>query len=270
MNQYQRAILENWDKIRGTKKNYYEPPKREEKSEFFTCTSKKSKKVFSSGFLCEEDCFALTQEDDIFSTQYDFVLKANANIAACLYYLNGEWKETERRGVNFVVLLDFENRVEQIKIVFADNLADDYVFTVRYVEADKELYCKKQKEKLKADRLAAAQIKHATGADLVNIYFQPCCTDYEYTEIYLYIPQDYATVGGPCGPVKKPSSWQLFKKCKVPSEDFYKSISGLAYGTYAYVVKQFDKKGNVLLETEYMEFSLEAPMRPIGAWYNRA
>ena len=41
---------------------------------------------------------------------------------------------------------------------------------------------------------------------------------------------------------------------KVPAEDFYKSINGLAYGTYAYVIKQFDKKANLLLETEYIEF----------------
>ena len=105
--------------------------------------------------------------------------------------------------------------------------------------------------------------------DLVNIYFQPCCSDYEYTEILLYIPQDYVTVGGPYGPVKKPSSWQMFKKCKVPAEDFYKSINGLAYGTYAYVIKQFDKKDNLLLETEYIEFSLKAPKQPIMGRINR-
>ena len=56
---------------------------------------------------------------------------------------------------------------------------------------------------------------------------------------------------------------------KVPAEDFYKSINGLAYGTYAYVIKQFDKKDNLLLETEYIEFSLKAPKQPIMGRINR-
>ena len=55
----------------------------------------------------------------------------------------------------------------------------------------------------------------------------------------------------------------------MPSEDFYKSINGLAYGTYAYVIKQFDKKDNLLLETEYIEFSLKAPKQPIMGRINR-
>jgi hypothetical protein len=71
----------------------------------------------------------------------------------------------------------------------------------------------------------------------------------------LYIPQDKATVG-------EPSNWQMFKKCKVSTEDFYKSINGLAYGTYSYVIKQFDKKENLLLETDHIKFSLKAPKRP--------
>ena len=165
--------------------------------------------------------------------------------------------------------INFDNKIDFIKIVFKNNLADDLIFPVQYVEADKDLYYQKQEADRKANMLQSAQIKHSTGTDLINIYFQPCCSDYEYTEIYLYIPQDYVTVGGPYGPVKKPSSWQLFKKCKVPSEDFYKSINGLAYGTYAYVIKQFDKKDNMLLETEYIEFSLKAPKQPIMGRINR-
>ena len=85
----------------------------------------------------------------------------------------------------------------------------------------------------------------------------------------MYIPKEYVTVGGPYGPVKKPSSWQMFKKCKVPTEDFYKSINGLAYGTYAYVIKQYDKKDNLLMETEYTEFTLKVPKQPIMGRINR-
>ena len=252
MDRYQKVLLET-----------------EKTSVFFTCTSEKNSFVLDGGFNYDEDVYTLTQEEDIFSTKYEFIIKTNSNIETCTFLVNGEWQSASRKGTAFSVELDFENRVEKVKLTFADNIVDDYTFSVQYVEADKDLYYQKQAETRRNTYIEAAQIKHSTGADLVNIYFQPCCSDYEHTEIYLYIPQDYVTVGGPYAPVKKPSSWQLFKKCKVSSEDFYKSINGLAYGTYAYVIKQFDKKDNLLLETEYIEFSLKAPKQPIMGRINR-
>ena len=249
MNKYQRAILENQD----TKV-------------FYTCLSVKNHAPIAADFDYDTDKYQLIQEEDIFSTQYEFTVKANSNIESCEFYINGEWHTAERKEGNFLVVFDFNSRIEKVKLSFADNIADDYIFSVQYVEADKDLYYQKQEADRKTNMLQSAQIKHSTGADLVNIYFQPCCSDYEYTEIYLYIPQDYKTS---FGGIKKHTSWQLFKKCKVPSEDFYKSINGLAYGTYAYVIKQFDKKDKLLLETEYIEFSLKAPKQPIMGRINR-
>ena len=253
MDKYQRVVLEN-----------------NKKDSFYYCVSvKNGGGAPNTNFNYSTDVFTLTQDEDIFSTKYTFVLRANTNIETCSFYVNGEWHSANQKGTSFCLELDFKNRVEKVKLTFADNIVDDYTFSVQYVEADKDLYYQKQEAERKANMLQSAQIKHSTGMDLINIYFQPCCSDYEYTEILLYIPQDYVTVGGPYGPVEKPSSWQMFKKCKVPVEDFYKSINGLAYGTYAYVIKQFDKKDNLLLETEYIEFSLKAPKQPIMGRINR-
>lgn len=253
MDKYQKVLLENNDK-----------------NSFYYCVSvKNGGGTPNTDFNYSTDVFTLTQDEDIFSTKYTFVLRANTNIETCSFYVNGEWHSANQKGTSFCIELDFENRVEKVKLTFADNIVDDYIFSIQYVEADKDLYYQKQEAERKANMLQSAQIKHSTGTDLINIYFQPCCSDYEYTEILLYIPQDYVTEGGPYGPVKKPSSWQMFKKCKVPAEDFYKSINGLAYGTYAYVIKQFDKKDNLLLETEYIEFSLKAPKQPIMGRINR-
>ena len=252
MDKYQKVLLENNDK-----------------NSFYYCVSvKNGGGAPNTDFNYSTDVFTLTQDEDIFSTKYTFVLRANTNIETCSFYVNGEWHSANQKGTSFCIELDFENRVEKVKLTFADNIVDEYIFSIQYVEADKDLYYQKQEAERKANMLQSAQIKHSTGTDLINIYFQPCCSDYEYTEILLYIPQDYVTVGGPYGPVKKPSSWQMFKKCKVPAEDFYKSINGLAYGTYAYVIKQFDKKDNLLLETEYIEFSLKAPKQPIMGQIN--
>ena len=43
------------------------------------------------------------------------------------------------------------------------------------------------------------------------------------------------------------------------AEDFYKSINGLAPGTYSFVIKQYDKKDDLLMETDHIEFHIKAP-----------
>lgn len=252
MDKYQKILLET-----------------DKSSVFFTCTSKKNSTLLNGGFDYDNNVYTLTQEEDIFATKYEFLVKANTNIESCSFLINGEWCNATRKGSSFAIELDFDNRVDKIKLTFADNIVDDYIFSVEYAEADKDLFYKKQAEEKKVRLLSSAQIKHSTGTDLINIYFQPCCDEYEYTEILLYIPNEYVTVGGPYGPVKKPSSWQMFKKCKVPAEDFYKSINGLAYGTYAFIIKQYDKNNTLLMQSEYIEFTLKAPKPPIMGRINR-
>lgn len=229
----------------------------------------------SSG-IYEDEKIILKQDPDITINDYTLYI-SNISVEA-VFAIKGAskipftaqadptYRETRTR---FYLPVNFDDKIDSVLIEFKNNLADALRIPVVYEEADKQSYYAQKEQERKDALLAAAAIKCSTGADLINIYFQPCCSDYEYTEIYLYIPKDYVTVGGPYGPVKKPSSWQLFKKCKVPSEDFYKSINGLAYGTYAYVIKQFDKKDNLLLETEYIEFSLKAPKQPIMGRINR-
>ena len=245
MNKYQKAVLEN-----------------EKGKSFFSCSSKKSGALLNAGFDYDADCYKLLQEEDIFSTQYEFAINATPNIESCAFLSGGKWQDAHIRGSNFLVVLDFEHRIEKIKLVFADNIVDDYVFSVQYIEADRELYYQKQEATLKKNRLDSAQIKHATGADLINIYFQPCCSEYDSTEILLFIPKDFERVGGPRGPIDKPVSWTLIKKCNIPKEDFYKAITDLAPGTYSFIIKQYGKNGDLLMETEHIEFQIKASKHP--------
>ena len=230
-----------------------------------------SLKNTKSNFDYDKDCYILTQEEDIFSTQYQFTFKANSNIENCCFFVDGEWHSANKLESCFFAVLDFNHRIEKIRLTFADNIVDDYTFSIQYVEADKDLYYKKQEENRKANLLAAAQIKHSTSSDLINIYFQPCCDKYEYTEILLYIPQEENFKGwtGDGRKVVEILSWSMIKKCKVPSEDFYKSINGLAPGTYSYVIKQYDKKDELLMETEHFEFRIQKPKQPIMGRINR-
>ena len=250
MNKYQRAILENQDvKV------------------FYTCSSVKNSAVLVAAFDYDTDTYALTQEEDIFSTAYEFVIKANLNIASCEYYCNGAWNAAEKKAGNFVIILDFEKRAEKVKFTFADNLADDYIFTVNYTEADKDLYYQKQAETRRNTYIEAAQIKHSTGADLVNIYFQPCCANCEKTEVELYIAKGkYASPGRgtyvACAmPLIGGEVQQLIGKFTIDGGFLFKSISGLANGVYAYRLRQFSKNDEMLFESDFQFFEI----RPQGA-----
>lgn len=141
----------------------------------------------------------------------------------------------------FFLPISFDNKIDFIRIVFKNNLADDLFFPVIYEEADKEKYYAKKEQERKDGLLSNANIKVSTGIDLVNIYFQPCCEEYHRTEIILYRDN------------------MMLAKYKVNEEMFFHPISGLAFGKYEFILKQYDDKGNVILETEKISFSLSMP-----------
>lgn len=227
--------------------------------------------TFCGTFNNKLDSFNITQVDDITKTQYVLIIDLNNTevnpFEAIFVRKNNQWIEIPFVNKQYRIIADFVDRIDAIKFSFGNKIADDYTLSVTYTEADKEKYYAKLEQEKMERLLTAAAIKVSTGADLVNIYFQPCCDEYDHTEIKLYVPKDYVTVGGPHGPVQKPSSWSIIKKCDVLGEDFYKSINGLAYGKYAFILKQFDKNNQLLLETDYIEFSIEEPEKPeFGHW----
>ena len=141
--------------------------------------------------------------------------------------------------------VDFDKPAKELKLYFIDNFADALSIKLKFVAADKGLYDAKMHDALIKERTKTANIKVATGADLVNIYFQPCCEDYVRTEIVLFKDD------------------MMLAKYKIDEETFFKSIGGLAYGKYTFVLKQFDKDSNALFETEHIEFTISAP-KPQG------
>lgn len=158
----------------------------------------------------------------------------------------------------FFIKINFEEQFDQVRIVFKNNLADDLFLPISYVVADKEKYYAKKEQERKDNLLQTASIKVSTGADLVNIYFQPCCDKYGYTEIQLFIPEKQINRGWSIKDIEV-TAWAMITKCKVNTEDFYKSINGLAYGKYSFILKQYDKNANLLLETGHIEFCIFAP-----------
>ena len=210
------------------------------------------------------DSFNITQVDDITKTQYLLMIDMDGlevnPLASLSIRKNNQWEEIPFANNQYKIIADFDDRIDTIKFSFVNKIADDYILNVTYTEADKEQYYAKLEQERKDHLLTTAAIKVSTGADLVNIYFQPCCDEYDHTEIKLYVPKDYVTTGG--HDQKKPSDWSIIKKCDVPTEDFYQSITGLAYGKYAFILKQFDKNNQLLLETNYIEFLIMKPNKP--------
>ena len=222
---------------------------------------------FISNFDYDTDVYKLFQDNDIFSTKYQFTLKENSNIEICTVYINGNWIGAEQIGECFSVILDFENRIEKIKLTFADNIVDDYVFNIEYVEANKDLYYQKQAETRRNTYIEAAQIKHSTGVDLVNIYFQPCCSNCGKTEIELWIAKGkYAPHHGMCVTFYTPQLTggepeQMIAKFSMEEGFLFKAINGLANGVYAYRLRQFSKNDEMLFESDFQFFEI----RPQGA-----
>ena len=169
------------------------------------------------------------------------------------YLCENEWRKSSKmeNRVWQIAKFDWAVPIEKVRFLVDNEFVEALEINIEYEFADVEAYDKKQEQKRKNDLIEKASIKHSTGADLVNIYFQPCSSDYIRTEIALY------------------RDGLMLSKYKVDEESFFKSIGGLAYGTYSFIVKQFDKSDNLLLETEHIEFTVKAPKAPVMGRTNK-
>ena len=210
------------------------------------------------------NCFTVKQDKNITKTVY--VLKISQDrcpfVSAVQVRKNNSYVDVPLSEI----IIDFNDRIDSIRLKFIKNIADDLEIGIAYKEADKQAYNEMQAVLQKENTLKRAAIKHSTGDSLVNIYFQSCADNYDHTEISLFIPDktEVVRVGGPHGPVNQENvlSWVLIMKATVGNGIFFKSIRGLAYGRYAYVIKQFDKANNLLVETGYVEFYIREPQPP--------
>ena len=143
-------------------------------------------------------------------------------------------------------------------------MADDVTISIEYEEADKQAYYAKKEQERKAELLSIAAVKCSTGADLVNIYFQPCCEEYAYSSIELYLADGHYSpppMVRPRGSVFTPKllsakATQLIGRYRVDEGMLFKSISGLAHGAYGFKLIQYDNNGSTLLETDYQYFQI--------------
>ncbi len=208
-------------------------------------------KIYQS-LKIEKNTLSLLQDEDINIEKYILLFDLGKYINNVIISFSNDkknWSEIEvknfkRNDSKFIAKalpIDFKDPIKFIKIADKNEFIEPVIFNLVYVEADKEKYYAKIAQAKKDKMLKTAQISHATGADLVNIYFQPCCDEYAKTTIILYNKDQ-----------------QLMAKYKVEEDVFFKSISGLAYGTYYYELIQYDTNGIDLIKTNKIAFTIKA------------
>lgn len=209
-----------------------------------------------------EEQIEIKQSDDITITKYDLFF-INQGISAvyaikekeCLPFqctcCDYHWGKVYKDRQVFHYTLDFDDKITSVKIVFKNNIADDLILPIRFIDADKDVYYAKKE----AERIAKlgwkASVSCATGQNLVNIYFQPCADNYAKTEITLY------------------RSNLMMAKYIVEGELYFKAIPDLAYGDYSFVLKQISTDEKILYETTHIRFSVSMPQynhKPTISW----
>lgn len=205
-------------------------------------------------FDCETDTFEVRQNEEEPTAEYEVRVRPYPFIEKVLSLKNGEWEEASLAKDNSVwskesycIKVDFDDPTEKIKIVFKHGSAKDLIITLKYIPVSKEVYAEKARIKREADFLSKVSIKCWTGENLVNIFFQPCCEEVAKTEIDLYVSAANA-------------KWQLFKKVSLSKDDLFFSMGDLAYGTYSYILRQLNEKGEILFESNRDEFRLSKPI----------
>lgn len=212
--------------------------------------------------VLDNDIIDIKQNENINIVNYKLCIDNNA-VEKVYAIKNKKENEIALSNDRFVLDIDFNNRIDAIKLIFKENIVDDLLLKIQYIEADKEKYYAKVEQEKQEERKRQleenAKIGSATGRDLVNIYFQPCCEDYASTIIFLYHE-------------KWDKERYLIGKYKVKDDFFFQSITGLAYGNYCYQLAQYDKNGNELFRTEQHLFDIEnlviTKERPVN-WQRR-
>ena len=220
-------------------------------------------------YLKEDDKLIITQDSDI--TIIDYVVSINDleidAIDKIEVLKEDKWYEIHKNNTIYIEL-SFVKKASQIKFSFKNNIADDYIINIEFIESDKEQYYAKKEQERKETLIKNTQIKHSTGPDLVNIYFQPCNEQCVKTEIELWIAKGKREnhhgmlayvprlIGG------EPE--QLMAKYIIEEGIYFKAINSLAKGVYGYKIKQYDKDNNIIIESEFNYFDIGFSSRPVG------
>lgn len=187
----------------------------------------------------QEDCLTVAHQENQKNACLVPLLKGVEKII--VYYKN-ETKEFDTYKSIFknidICTIDFcfENPIIKLEIHFNYDICAPLIINVKT-----ELFKKSVVDERKVF-LEKLNISHSCGSDLVNIKFQNCSEKVVLTKISLFDDKK-----------------QLMGTFKVDTDMFYKSITSLAYGKYFYKVEQLDEENKLIVETDFIAFSISAP-----------
>ena len=165
--------------------------------------------------------------------------------AKCFVFVNGDWKQAdlfdEYSKNKWRILFDFSAPVEKIKIAFDAEWIDDYEISVKYVYSDREAYEKKVAEEKRQELLKKSRLAYDTEGKNTNIYFTPATETFKYAVIDL---------------LRKPDSNKnevfFLKSYRLPDGECIWMDNLLINSNveYVFVLKQYDKDGNLIVESD--------------------
>ena len=215
---------------------------------------RKDKNIALTSFDWDYNSITVVQNENYNIRKYNIYLTiAIAEKIECV--INGQIhvvKESEK--YKYLIELDYDNRVEFIKIYFSNGMVDPVKIPVVYVEAD----VKKYDEKINAERKKAleekANVKVKTGDSIINVIFQPVSESFSYSKVELYTILGLKVVND-----KTEYEYQLMAKYKTPEDVYFHSITGLAYGKYAIKLIQYDNSNQEIYKSEFIRADLNEP-----------
>lgn len=222
-----------------------------------------------TNFLNENDEFVVQQDENYNIKKHNILISGLIISSVEIDGKKGDKIDTPRHSyfddkMNLAVV-DFDNRAKEIAFNFANNIAEPLTLKLKFVESDHASFDAKETESNRQNLMAAANIKLATGADLVNVYFQPVTDNYSYSIIELYLANDNferqhisSGVVVHMAPPKLLGGTieSLLGKFKVEDGMFFKAITGLTKGVYGVKLTEFDNNNNPLFSSDVMFFVL--------------
>ena len=172
----------------------------------------------------------------------EYVLKGQAYIV----------KDLEKN--KYLIELDYDNRIEKIKIHFSNGIVDPVEIPIVFVEADVKKYDEKVMAEHKKALEERAKVKVTTGDSIINVAFQPVSESFSYSKVELYTILGSKVVNN-----KTEYEYQLMAKYKTAEDVYFHSITGLAYGKYAIKLVQYDKSNKEIYKSEFIRADLNEP-----------
>lgn len=197
----------------------------------------------------------VSQNENYNLTKYGIVVRG-WSIKAIKYKVNNKIRNAEKLNqLDFLIELDFDDKIKNITIYFDKNMIDPVEIKVSYIDADRKKWDEKMKKLHREELNKKANIKVKTGDSLINVIFNPISEKYAYSKVELYLDS---------------KELQFMARYKIEGEVFFHSINGLAYGSYAFVLIQYDKDNNEIYKSDYISVSLNKPIysnKSVVPWY---